>query len=239
MYYINPSADLVLILVLSIIGITIIVARNPHKNHLTPVSLSAFGLIVSDLVFFNVNVISGHVLWTISAIGLFIFYSLRFKSKKQKLVLDYLKLIGVLLLIIYPISFYSLVSVWESMLWDILRFFTLPLLALLLIYDRFVLTPQPMKKKHLIIIIAQSVLLVMFFIFASVQMMEANRQQEMAQRNLEMAENCERQARQMENQAREMEKIAREMRQQAIIERDQALKAYEDAQRAKAKVSKK
>jgi hypothetical protein len=64
--------------------------------------------------------------------------------------------------------------------WEILRSLTLPFVAVIYIYDRWVLKKENMKRKFIIVLVAQTVLIIVFFTFALIQKAEADKQRKLA-----------------------------------------------------------
>lgn len=92
-------------------------------------------------------------------------------------------------MIIYPIPFWILFQLVITPFLHLLLYATPYLLATIFIYDRLILSPEPMKKKFTITLLAQTVVIFMLFIFVIVQKMEADRQLEEAQMQKRKIEN--------------------------------------------------
>lgn len=172
------------------IGVILFRFWNKDKTYINLISVFAAGLIASQSLTSYTVIQNTEIIWAISSAGIFVFYSLRFKRKPEKQIIDYVKIGGVMLLIIYPIPFWILFQLVITPFWHLLLYATPFILASIFVYDRMILKPEPMKKKFTIILLIQTVLIFALFIFAIIQKMEADR----------LAEEAERQRRNVENQ---------------------------------------
>lgn len=172
------------------IGVILFRFWNKDKTYINLISVFAAGLIASQSLTSYTVIQNTEIIWAISSAGIFVFYSLRFKRKSEKQIIDYVKIGGVMLLIIYPIPFWILFQLVITPFWHLLLYATPFILASIFVYDRMILKPEPMKKKFTIILLIQTVLIFALFIFAIIQKMEADR----------LAEEAERQRRNVENQ---------------------------------------
>lgn len=77
---------------------------------------------------------------------------IRFKEKANRERFEILKLIALILLVIYPLPFYSLVAVANGDFWIVNRFLTFVILAAIFVYDRRILKPGKMKRKNIIVL---------------------------------------------------------------------------------------
>lgn len=66
------------------------------------------GLFLSQVLFVYGIETVGQIIWVISAMGLGVAYFLRFNRKVRRTTIDFLKLACIVLLIIYPITFYTI-----------------------------------------------------------------------------------------------------------------------------------
>jgi hypothetical protein len=166
-------------LIYGLIGTFLFLFKNPHPKHKYPIALSVLGLFISHAlyVYFD-NILPAQITWALSALGVLSFYALRFKDKPSKGIIDFLKLIALILLIIYPHPFYSIVPFGDGLFWTIINTLTFYLLVSIYIYDRLILKPETMKKKFIITLVIQTVLFGLFFIYAFVQKLEADYQKE-------------------------------------------------------------
>ena len=185
-------------IIIGLIGALLFLFKNPDKNYKTLIFVFVVGLFASQTAFVYLdNSLPGQIIWTISTVGLLIFYPLRLKDKPNKQTIDFIKPIGLIFLIIYPIPFYSLVPVGESDFWAVINIMTFFVLGTIYIYDRLILKPETMKRKFIIVLVIQTILIIMFFIYAFVQKLVADEQTERAH--------------ELEQQAREGEKKSIEL----------------------------
>lgn len=171
------------------IGIILFRLWNKDKTYINLISIFAAGLVISQLLPSYIVIENVEIVWMISTVGIIIFYSQRFKRKSDKQIIDYVKIGGVILMIIYPIPFWVLFQFTISPFLHLLLYATPYLLATIFIYDRLILNPEPMKKKFTIILLAQTVVIFIVFIFAVTQKMEADQQFEEAQMQRRQIEN--------------------------------------------------
>ena len=128
--------------------------------------------------------LTGQIAWTLSAVGLTIFYLKRFASKPDKTNIDVVKILGLVMLIIYPLPFASIFNIENSSTWIVLNSLTISILGTILIYDRWILKPSTMKKKFVTILVIQSIIIFFLLIYAFIQktnvdmQLEYSRQQE-------------------------------------------------------------
>lgn len=172
------------------IGVILFRFWNRDKTYINLISIFAAGLIASQFLVLYIVIQNAEIVWAISSAGILVFYSLRFKRKPEKQVIDYIKIGGVLLLITYPIPFWILFQLIITPCWHLLLFATPFILASIFVYDRLILKPEPMKKKFTIILLVQTVIIFLLFTYALAQKMEANR----------LVKEAERQRREVENQ---------------------------------------
>lgn len=76
------------------IGVILFRAWNKDKTYINLISIFAAGLVISHLLPSYIVIENAEIVWMISAAGIFIFYSQRFKRKSDKQIIDYVK-IGV------------------------------------------------------------------------------------------------------------------------------------------------
>ncbi len=142
-----------------------------------------------ELFFFNNNEMLGKIIWAITGLGLVVAYYFRLKSKSKREVIDYLKLVGVALIAIYPINFYTYDYYLNR--WDILIAIArliLPMILTIFIYDRYILKPERMKTKFILILVFQLLVILVSFTYALVQQTEAKRMERGAVENATQAE---------------------------------------------------
>jgi hypothetical protein len=171
--------DFIVYLTYGLIGSFLFLFKNRYQKHKYPIALFVFGLFISQALFLYFDdLLPAQVTWTVSALGLLTFYTLRFKDKPNKGIMDFIKLVGLVLLIIYPIPFYSLVPVSDGLFWTVVNSITFYLLGAVYIYDRLILKPETMKRKFIITLVIQTVLMGLFFIYMFVQKLESDYQLE-------------------------------------------------------------
>ncbi|MFZ6009802.1 MAG: hypothetical protein ACOYXT_05580 [Bacteroidota bacterium] len=176
-------------IITGLIGALLFLFKNPDKNYKTLIFVFVVGLFASQTAFIYLhNSLPGQIIWTISTAGLLIFYPLRLKNKPNKRTIDFLKPIGLVFLIIYPIPFFSLVPVGQSDFWAVTNIMTFFVLGTIYIYDRLILKPETMKRKFIISLVIQTILIGMFFIYAFIQKREADRQRELADEQMRKSE---------------------------------------------------
>jgi hypothetical protein len=165
----------------AVVIIFLFVFRNPVRDYLYPISVFILGLFVSQVAFDLDAELASQITWTVSALGLVTFYLLRFRRKPLRGISEYLKVGAILLLAIYPLPFYTLVYVGDGYYWTVLRMLTFFILATVYFYDRWILKPEEMKKKYLVVLVGQTLLILLMLMYAFVQRSEANRQRELAE----------------------------------------------------------
>ena len=177
---------------------------------------------LSIVLLFSTIPLTNYVTWgdKISMIGsivLAIFYLHRFLSKSSRTFFDYVKLVVVAMLLALFSSFYLGFDFMLSRAWWVFGMAVLPLTACALFYYRILFYSNPMKKKHLVIIISQTVLIFIFLVFAFVQKAAADEarifaeaQRELAVKNekaaKEMAQRCEENSNRLQKQLQEQTK---------------------------------
>lgn len=188
----------------SLIGLIAVAAfqfRNPQKALLNTVSVLVF------LLFLAKGLMHSYTwamwLWIIASVGLFASYLFRFRQKDAVNVLDYIKWIGVLFLLLYPAALFRFPDprLWASY---VVSDLTVPFLAAIYLYDRWILKPEKMKKKFVIILSVQTVLILVMLTFALFQRALAERYRD---------------------KASEQAAIASEQRMQAEMAREEAQRA--------------
>jgi hypothetical protein len=186
-------------LTLGLVGVFLFILKNPDKKFLYPIAVLALGLFVSQAVFIWIDLFSGKIIWIISALGLLITYPLRFLGKPARGVAEFTKMLGVLLLVAYPIPFYSIIDLPDGHFWSVARMITFYFLAMIYIYDRWILKSEMMNKnKYVVVLISQAVVILLLLTFSLYQKAEAEKQMRLAQEELKKALEQEIKAQQME-----------------------------------------
>jgi hypothetical protein len=168
-------------LLYGLIGTFLFIFRNPDKRYIHLISIFTIGLFISQIAYFYFDVLPGQVIWVVSALGLLVFYSIRLKRRREQGIMEIFKVVGLMLLIIYPLPFYSVANVGESNIWTTIRMLTFFILATIYLYDRFILKPEKMKRKYIIVLVAQSVLILLLLTFSFVQKAEADKSRQLAE----------------------------------------------------------
>lgn len=164
-------------IIIGLVGAILFRIRNDDKRFLNILSALIFLIFLSETLFLTVFDYPVALTYSIITGGLFlVFYFIRYAKKDKKVFIDYLKVIAVLLISAYPISFMYPYN-WG----EIVVFIAAPFSFIIYIYDRFILKPETMKKKFVIILAIQTILLGLFFIYAFVQKLEADTQREIAE----------------------------------------------------------
>jgi hypothetical protein len=112
--------------------------------------------------------------WIAGGVGLVIFYSLRLSRKQTNSSMAFIKWVGVILLIAYPATYISIDSSF-ILAQQLLNALTLPVLGFIKLYDLYVFNPQLMKKKFIVILSIQTVLILLLFIYVFTKSLEAKR----------------------------------------------------------------
>ena len=108
---------------------------------------------------------------------LLIFYTFRFINKDKRGVIEGLKLLSILLISVNPII---LLFSYKSQLLQVINFMTIPFVGIIYVYDRFILNPKNMKRTFKIILLGQTILILLFLLYAFQQKTEADIQKETA-----------------------------------------------------------
>lgn len=182
-----------------LLGALLFRIRNEQTDYQNWIFGFVIGLFLSQALFVYVIETVGQIIWAISAMGLGVAYLLRFSRKGRRTTIDFLKVPCMALLIIYPITFYTIFPLEGN--WGIVRSLTLPFLAVIYIYDRWVLKKENMKRKFVIALVAQTLLIIVLFTFALFQKAEADKQREVAEMQREMAETAAKRAQEERIQA--------------------------------------
>lgn len=170
-----------------LVGAILFRIRNDQPDYQNWIFGFVIGLFLSQALFVYGMETVGRIIWVISAMGLGVAYFFRFNRKVRRTTIDFLKLACIVFLIIYPITFYTIFPL-RGENWGILRSLTLPFVAVIYFYDRWVLKKESMKRKFVIILVAQTLLIFVFLAFALVQRAEADKQRERAAEFAKMAE---------------------------------------------------
>ena len=181
-----------------LIGIILFRYKNSNKDNLDIISLATAFVFLTEILFFKTTETIGLMTWFMSGLGLVIAYGLRFKRKIEKETIDYLKLVAIGLVICYPINFYT--YNWYLNKWDILialGYLIVPIGGTIYFYDRWILKPEKMKRKFVIVLVVQTILILTALVFGLVKNTENERMTKLADENAKKAielkvelENC-------------------------------------------------
>lgn len=177
--------DLYLDLGYAILGVLLFRFRNPDKRFENLISVFFITLFASQLIYFYINSLTGQVVWAISSVAFLLLFFLRLKRREvTSTAMEYLRFIAVILLVLYPIPFYSVLNnviKSELLILYYIRPITFLIAAIIFIYSRWILKPGFMKKKFVITLLsAQSILIVLLLMYAFVQKAEADAQRSTA-----------------------------------------------------------
>lgn len=131
----------------------------------------------------------GIYFWVATAIGLGTTYILRFVKKKEVRRFDWLKLAGVMALALYPLSAYHFdgqLATLEYYLENLI----IPVVGTIYVYDRLILNTD-MKKRYVVILGIQSIIILLMLTFSIVQKAEADKQVMRAENERVRAEKLE------------------------------------------------
>jgi hypothetical protein len=145
---------------------------NPQKRLLNFVSVFVLALFLSKAL---IEIYEwGFSFWIASAIAFSVSYSFRFVRKEIKRPFDWFKILGAMFVIFYPLSTdkfdYELRTVGYF-----LDNLTIPILAIIHVYDRLIVKPQ-MKKRYIIILSVQTAIIVLLLTFSILQKAEKDKQ---------------------------------------------------------------
>jgi hypothetical protein len=146
--------------------------KNSQRDLVDVVSILVTGLFASKAILELTG--WGFYFWVVTAIGLGTAYLLRFIKKKEIGRFDWLKLAGVILLTLYPLSafdFEGQYRIHEYYLGNLI----IPVVGTIYVYDRLVLNTE-MKRKYIIILSIQSIVILLMLAFSIAQKAEADRQ---------------------------------------------------------------
>ena len=162
---------------LGLIGVGLFVFRNPQKKFLYAIGCAVMGLFISQYVYvIYTGALVGQIVWIASASGLLLLYCIRLKDRVSFLAFDILKIFSIVLLIIYPLPFYSFGLVGDGEFWNVLRLMTFSIITAIFVYDRWVLKPDIMKRRFIIVLVVQTFLILTMLMYAIVQKSEAEKQ---------------------------------------------------------------
>jgi hypothetical protein len=176
-------------LVIGIVTTFLFLFRNPQSDFKYWVAVCVLGIFLTPPAFLYFNsILSGQILWVGSATGLLIFYYLRFKAKKEKTTIDYLKIPVLIMVILYPLTSSGSTISDEGYALAIINQMTFYLGATIIFYDRFIIKSTAMNRKLLIVLVAQTLLIGVFWVYGFIQKIEAERSADEAQRSLQISE---------------------------------------------------
>jgi hypothetical protein len=172
---------------LGLVAVILFRYRNPVRHLINFVSIFVLTVFLSRALLEFAS--WGLYFWTASAFGLLVCYLLRFSKKEIKNPFDWVKLIGIITLTLYPLSAYTFVGQIDSIEYY-LENLIIPVLGTMYIYDRLILKAE-MKKRFIIILSIQSILILLMLTYSIVQKAEADKQVIRAESERSRAEKLE------------------------------------------------
>lgn len=189
-----------------------------EHNRYMLVLITLFAVILISLPW--VTIYLGGEFWslfTVGTVGLFISYGLRFYKKDRRLTIDYLKLTSV--------AAFPLIDLfWAYNFDEVFPATTAAVILVIYAYDRIVLrSKENMKRSYLVLLIAQSVLILLFLVYALVQRTQAIKNEGLAKEaqrqaieNEKLSLAAQEQAHQHLRIAEQQRKIAQENERRAV-----------------------
>ena len=132
---------LIIDIILGTVTVFVFQFRNPQKDFILGVSVFVFLNMMFPLFLFIGSNWEPFILKLFAiglAFGLATIYFLRFRRKEKPRAIDYIKWIGIFLIILIPLSIFGFESNFYPIL-RILSMLTYPVLIAIYIYDRFIL----------------------------------------------------------------------------------------------------
>lgn len=163
---------LIIHIVIGLIAVILFRYKNPHRYLLDFVSIFVFAVFVSTAVIELTD--WGLHFWFVAALGLVSTYIGRFVRQKDIRCFDWIKLSGILVLIFYPFSAFNFEGRLETIEYY-LENLIIPVVGTIYIYDRLILKTE-MKRRFIVILSVQSILILVLLIFSIVQDAEADKQ---------------------------------------------------------------
>jgi hypothetical protein len=149
-----------LIILCGIAAVFFLNFRNPNKRLILPLSIFLGAIFLSMDLFYQAGESIGRVAWIISASGLIITFVLRVRAKEKIDAADYLKLIIVLLLASFPITYYSFYFRDNYEFLAMAGMILLPCAGLIYIYMRWVFIGENRVVRFLVILGVQFLIIV-------------------------------------------------------------------------------
>lgn len=177
-------------IIIGLVGTLLFRFRNPDKHYLNLVSVGILLVSSLPLSYFIVGGQIGFYLCWLSVLVLIVAYILRFLSKNPKGLIEYIKLFAAFLFSASPVMRIEYFT-WLQKGWHIPMAFqnlVIPIAGIVFVYDRWILKPEPMKKKFIIVLVLQTLLILIAFLYAFVQQIEASKNADEAIRQRNLAE---------------------------------------------------
>lgn len=161
-----------------------------------------------------IEFIEGFIVWSVLGTMLLVLYAIRFKRKDHVSLIDYIKLA---LIMFFPfVSIHQLIEWENSRLSEFLIIDYFVLLIIVYLLDRFIIKPPPMKKRFVIALIIESVIVLLSLTYAFVQTSIAK---------------------EARNEAMAAKELADQLRQEAEKQRSESELRYNEIAQALEKVS--
>jgi hypothetical protein len=177
-------------LTIGLIAAFLFLFRNPQLDFKYLIVASILGLLLIPTAYlYFPNRIVGDIAWGVSAAGLLIFYSLRFRAKTEKTAIDILKFLAIIILIIYPFTSGANPFTKNGFFWALMNNMTFFFVGTVYIYDRLILKQQhTMNKRFILILAAQTLLIGFLWAYGFAQKNEADRNADDAYRQRQISE---------------------------------------------------
>ncbi len=150
-------------LIIGLSAVFLFIFRNPQPNFKYWIVACILGLLLTPTAYgYFPNRIVGDILWSVSAAGLLLFYSLRYRAKIDKAAIDILKFLAITTLIIYPFTSSVNPSTRAGFFWALLNNMTFFFVGTVYLYDRLILKQQHTMNKRVILMLASQTILIGF-----------------------------------------------------------------------------
>lgn len=160
---------------------------NPQSDFKYLIAALIPGLFLTQPAYFYFDsALPGHIIWSVSSVGLLIFYALRFMAKREKTTIDILKIPVLILLILYPMTSSASAAFGGSPFWSLLNNMTFYFVATIYFYDRFIIKPYAMNKKFILTLAVQTLFIGVLWAYGFMQknMAEHNADEAYRQRQI-------------------------------------------------------
>ena len=179
----------------AVLGVFLFRFRNPNKYLINIISILMFSVFMTGFLFFYFGELVGLIGCGISGGCLVISFLLRTYQNGFRTGIDYAKCIAIIAVALYPINFFTYdFFIQENYILIAIGYLILPAAAVIYFYDRYILKPEKMKKRFIIVLIVQTIVIAIAFLYAFIQQTKAVAAQSQAERNLELAQENEKRA---------------------------------------------